>query len=81
MTNTDDIRQALYHALKCLTKIGDIAEEVSAHNYLDNTTIDLCADIGLEIESAFECFKDEAPEMFREYAEEVGQAIAEESHP
>ena len=84
MTDCDNEKEALYYALKCLTKIGDIAEEVSAHNYLDNTTIDLCADIGLEIEiqDIYKVIlKEEAPAFHREYVEAKAQAIAEEMHP
>lgn len=77
----DDMKQALYYALEQLVRIGEIAEEVSDHNYQDSTTIDLCADIGLEIQSVFDSLKDEAPEFYRDYFEAKGQAKEEEMHP
>lgn len=78
----DDMKQALWSTLESLNKIAEIAQEVSDHNYLDNTTIDLCADIGREIEFAYkQIVKEEAPEFYREYVEAKAQAIAEEMHP
>jgi len=78
----DDMKQALWSTLESLNKIAEIAEEVSAHNYLDSTTIDLCADIGLEIEFIYkQIVKDEAPDFYREYIEASAQASAEAMHP
>lgn len=77
----DDLKQSVYSALECLSKIAEIAEEVSDHNYQDSTTIDLCADIGLEIQTVFDTVKDEAPEFYREYIEAKAQALAEAFHP
>ena len=77
----DDLNFALYHALEQLVRIGEIAEEVSDHNYQDSTTIDLCADIGLEIQSVFETLKEEAPEYAKKYFEDKAQALAEACHP
>jgi hypothetical protein len=77
----NDVNFALYYALEQLVRIGEIAEEVSDHNYLDSTTIDLCADIGLEIQSVFDTLKEEAPEYSKKYFEDKAQALAEEMHP
>ena len=78
----DDMKQALWSTLESLNKIAEIAQEVSDHNYQDNTTIDLCADIGLEIEFIYkQIVKEEAPKFYQEYIEASAQAIAEESHP
>ena len=77
----DDLKQALYYALEQLVRIGEIAEEVSDHNYLDSTTIDLCADIGREIQSVFDTLKEEAPEYSKKYFEDKAQALAEEMNP
>lgn len=78
----DDMKQALWSTLISLNKIAEIAQEVSDHNYQDNTTIDLCADIGLEIEFIYkQIVKDEAPDFYREYVEASAQASAEAMHP
>jgi hypothetical protein len=78
----DDMKQALWSTLESLSKIAEIAEEISDHNYQDSTTIDLCADIGREIDFAYKVIvKEEAPEFYREYIEAKAQALAEASHP
>jgi len=78
----DDMKQALWSTLGHLERVIEIAQEISDHNYQDNTTIDLCADIGLEIDFIYkQIVKDEAPDFYREYIEAKGQAIAEEMHP
>ena len=80
--SNDNLRQALWSTLSNLERIGDIAREVSDHNYLDSTTIDLCNDIDMEIRFIFtEIIKEEAPTFWREYIEAAGQAKAEEMHP
>ena len=79
---TDDMKQALWSTLESLNKIAEIAREVSDHNYLDSTTIDLCRDIEIEIDFAYkQVVKEEAPAFYREYIEAKAQAIAEEMHP
>ena len=79
---SDDMKQALWSTLSSLERIGEIAQEVSDHNYLDSTTIDLCADIGHEIEFIYkQIVKEEAPVFYREYIEAKGQALAEANHP
>ena len=78
----DDMKQALWSTLESLNKIAEIAHEISDHNYQDSTTIDLCADIGREIDFAYkEIVKEEAPEFYREYIEAKAQALAEAFHP
>lgn len=78
----DDMKQALWSTLESLNKIAEIAREVSDHNYLDSTTIDLCRDIEIEIDFAYkQVVKEEAPAFYREYIEAKAQAIAEEMHP
>lgn len=78
----DDMKQALWSTLESLNKIAEIAREVSDHNYLDSTTIDLCRDIEIEIDFAYkQVVKEEAPDFYREYVEAKAQAIAEEMHP
>jgi hypothetical protein len=80
--NDDNMKQALWSTLESLNKIAEIAQEVSDHNYQDSTTIDLCADIGHEIEFIYkQIVKDEAPEFYREYIEASAQASAEAMHP
>jgi hypothetical protein len=80
--NDDNMKQAMWSTLESLNKIAEIAEEISDHNYQDSTTIDLCADIGREIEFIYkEIVKDEAPEFYREYIEARAQALAEAFHP
>ena len=80
--SNDDLKQALWSTLGNLERIAEIAQEISDHNYLDSTTIDLCADIGREIEFIHkEIVKEEAPKFHREYIEALGQALAEANHP
>jgi len=82
MTMTDDMKQALWGVLMTIDKIYEISREISDHNYLDSTTIDLCRDIEIEIQDIYKVIlKEEAPAFHREYVEAKAQAIAEEMHP
>ena len=82
MTMTDDMKQALWATLMTIDKIYEISREISDHNYLDSTTIDLCRDIEIEIQDIYKVIlKEEAPAFHREYVEAKAQAIAEEMHP
>ena len=78
----DDMKQALWSTLDTIDKIYEISREISDHNYLDSTTIDLCRDIEIEIGFIYKAvLKEEAPAFYREYVEAKAQAIAEEMHP
>ena len=78
----DDMKQALWATLMTIDKIYGISREISDHNYLDSTTIDLCRDIEIEIQDIYKVIlKEEAPAFHREYVEAKAQAIAEEMHP
>jgi len=78
----DDMKQALWSTLDTIDKIYEISREISDHNYLDSTTIDLCRDIEIEIDFIYKAvLKEEAPAFYREYVEAKAQAIAEEMHP
>jgi hypothetical protein len=77
----DDMHQGLWGTLMSIEKIHEISREISDHNYLDSTTIDLCRDIEIEIRDLFTILKEEAPKFHREYIEAKAQAIAEEMHP
>ena len=80
--SNDNMKQALWSTLGHLERVIEIAQEISDHNYLDSTTVDLCADIGLEIDFIYkEIVKDEAPSFWREYIEAKGQELAERDHP
>ena len=81
MADLNNDQFALYYALSNLADVGTLAEEIKQHNYLDSTTVELCETIDKWINGVFAVAKDEAPTVYAEYVDTVGQAMAEADHP
>ena len=79
--NLNDEQFGLYYALSTLAEMSEKIAEISDHNYLDSTTLDLCKSLGADIESVFSTAEEYATVVLGRYVENMSEAIAERSHP
>ena len=79
--NLNDEQFGLYYALSTLAQMSEKIAEIADQNYLDSTTLDLCASLSKDIDSVFSTAEEYAPVVLDRYVENASEAIAEANHP